>query len=130
MSPPISGKLVFPHTFANFPPDFIKLTCFFTYFMCFSFPPYSLTVMHLCITQCTYWTPLIPSTLPNVGSALHFRIHEVGQMDALHGCPVVKLAFCYDLKSLFYTVTSIIRLPTSLGVSPPLSSPSTPVSNS
>jgi len=23
----------------------------------FSFPP-SLTGMHLCITQCTYWTPL------------------------------------------------------------------------
>ena len=26
--------------------------------MCISFPPY-LTMMHLCITQCTYWTPLL-----------------------------------------------------------------------
>src|SRR6218665_398354 len=25
--------------------------------MCFSFPP-TLTMMHLCIAQCTYWTPL------------------------------------------------------------------------
>src|SRR6218665_4042262 len=32
----------------------------FTYFMCISFPP-SLTMMHLCITQCTYWTPLLPA---------------------------------------------------------------------
>jgi len=29
----------------------------FTCFMCFSLPP-SLTIMHLCITKCTYWTPL------------------------------------------------------------------------
>src|SRR6218665_1864839 len=29
----------------------------FKYFLCFSFPP-SLTMMHLCITQCTYWMPL------------------------------------------------------------------------
>src|SRR6218665_1041006 len=25
--------------------------------MCFCFPP-TLTMMHLCITKCTYWTPL------------------------------------------------------------------------
>src|SRR6218665_2763339 len=31
---------------------------FFTYFLSFSFLP-SLTMMHLCITQCTYWTPLL-----------------------------------------------------------------------
>src|SRR6218665_197678 len=29
----------------------------FTYFVCFSFPP-TFTMMHLCITQCAYWTPL------------------------------------------------------------------------
>src|SRR6218665_2329093 len=28
-------------TFTNYPPVFEKLTCFFTYFMCISFPPYS-----------------------------------------------------------------------------------------
>src|SRR6218665_1475123 len=39
-----------------FSPDFVNLRVL-TYFMCFSFPP-TLTMMHLCITQCTYWTPL------------------------------------------------------------------------
>jgi len=43
--------------FQNVPPVFVKFTCFFTYFVYFSFPP-SLTMMHLCITECTYWTPL------------------------------------------------------------------------
>src|SRR6218665_3023057 len=45
-----------PHYFLKFPSDFVKLTCF-SDFTCFSFPP-SLTMMHLCITQSTYWTPL------------------------------------------------------------------------
>ena len=54
--PPISGKLLFPHYFAKFLSDFVKFTCF-TCLMSFSFPP-SLTMMHLCIAQCTYWTPL------------------------------------------------------------------------
>src|SRR6218665_151010 len=31
---------------------------FFTYCMCFLFPPPNLTMMHLRITHCTYWTPL------------------------------------------------------------------------
>src|SRR6218665_16440 len=38
-------------------PCFWQIYVFFTYFMCFSFPP-TFTMMHLCITQCTYWTPL------------------------------------------------------------------------
>ena len=46
----------FPPTFANFPPDFVKFV-FFTYFLWLSFSP-TLTMMHLCITQCMYWTPL------------------------------------------------------------------------
>ena len=47
--------------------DFRNCTCFFTYFTCLSFPS-SLTMMHLCITQCTYWTPL------NKGGICHFPI--------------------------------------------------------
>jgi len=39
------------------PSDFVKFLCFFTYFLWFSFPP-TLTMMHLCITQCSYWTHL------------------------------------------------------------------------
>src|SRR6218665_3243873 len=55
--PPNFGIFLFPSSFANFPSDFVNFTCFFTYFMCFSFPPTS-TMMHLCSTQCTHWTPL------------------------------------------------------------------------
>ena len=43
-------------TFTN-SPCFWKIHVFFTCFLCISFPP-TLTMMHLCITQCTYWTPL------------------------------------------------------------------------
>src|SRR6218665_1452943 len=38
-------------------PCFRQIYVFLTYFMCSSFPP-SLTIVHVCITQCTYWTPL------------------------------------------------------------------------
>ena len=55
---PYFAKIIifFPH-FSKFAPYFRKIYVLFSYFMCFSFPP-SLTMMHLCITQCTYWTPL------------------------------------------------------------------------
>src|SRR6218665_2506262 len=39
------------------PPCFRKIHLPFTYFCVFLFPP-TLTMMHLCITECTYWTPL------------------------------------------------------------------------
>jgi len=54
--PSVSRKLLFPPTLTN-PPCFRKIHRFFTYFMCISFPPI-FTMMHLCITQCTYWTQL------------------------------------------------------------------------
>src|SRR6218665_252193 len=54
---PVSRKLLFPPFFEQFPPVFQKIHLLFTYFMCISFPP-TLTMMQLCITQCTYWTPL------------------------------------------------------------------------
>src|SRR6218665_1353342 len=56
--PPVSRKLLFPLYFQKCPPCFRKIHLLFTYFMCISFPP-ALTMMHLCITQCTYWTPLV-----------------------------------------------------------------------
>ena len=40
-----------------FPPVFEKFTCFLHALCVFRFHP-TLTMMHLCITQCTYWTPL------------------------------------------------------------------------
>ena len=38
-------------------PAFGKFTCLYIGLLYFSFPP-TFTMMHLCITQCTYWTPL------------------------------------------------------------------------
>src|SRR6218665_3459646 len=45
-----------PFYFFKFHPDFVKLTCF--YMPHVLFVSLCLTMMHLCITQCTYWTPL------------------------------------------------------------------------
>src|SRR6218665_1637412 len=56
--PSVSRKLLFPPTLTNFPSVLDKFTCFLHILRVFSFPP-TLTMMHLCITQCTYWTPLI-----------------------------------------------------------------------
>ena len=45
--------------FDKFPPPVLhKFTCFLHTLPVFRFPP-TFTMMHLCITQCTYWTPLI-----------------------------------------------------------------------
>src|SRR6218665_2320818 len=46
----------FPSTSSNFSPDLIKFTCFLHTLLVF-LPPLSSTMMHFCITQCTYWTP-------------------------------------------------------------------------
>jgi len=56
--PLVPRKLLFPPTLKNFPPVFEQFTCFLRTLRVFRFPP-TLTMMHLCITQCTYWTPLI-----------------------------------------------------------------------
>ena len=55
--PPVSRKLLFPPTFTN-SPVFVTFTCFLHTLCVFRFSP-TLTVMHLCITQCTCWTPLM-----------------------------------------------------------------------
>src|SRR6218665_1620815 len=57
ISPLFHGNYSFPPTFTNFSPCFRQIHLLFTYFTCIFFPP-TLTMMHLCITQCTYWTPL------------------------------------------------------------------------
>src|SRR6218665_887161 len=54
---PLFGENYFPPILKNFPPVFKKFTCFLRTFRVFRFPP-TLTMMHLCITQCTCWTPL------------------------------------------------------------------------
>ena len=54
--PPLSRKLFFP-LLLQISPCFRKFTCFLHTLCVFRFP-HTLTMMHLCITQCTYWTPL------------------------------------------------------------------------
>ena len=52
--PPCFAKFFISPTFKSFPH---KFTCFLHTLRVFRFPP-TLTMMHLCITQCTHWTPL------------------------------------------------------------------------
>src|SRR6218665_3951559 len=47
-----------PPTLTTFPPVLHKFTCFLHTLRVFRFPT-TFTMMHLCITQCTYWTPLV-----------------------------------------------------------------------
>src|SRR6218665_3850344 len=54
--PPCFGKFFFFPTFAKFPPISLNFRVF-TYFSLRVFSP-TFTMMHLCITQCTYWTSL------------------------------------------------------------------------
>jgi len=56
-SPLFRKKYYFPY-FCKFPSDFVKCRCFLHTLCVFRFPS-TLTMMHLCITQCTYWTPLL-----------------------------------------------------------------------
>src|SRR6218665_1143993 len=56
ISPRFSKIIISPY-FDKFSPCFTQIHRLFTYFTCISFPP-TFTMMHLCITQCTYWTPL------------------------------------------------------------------------
>ena len=60
---PLFCENYYSPTFTNFPPVFKKFTCFLRTFRVFRFSP-TLTMMHLCITQCTYWTPLIKQVEP------------------------------------------------------------------
>src|SRR6218665_3214901 len=79
--PPVSQKLFVPPTFTHFPPCFRQIHLLFTYFTCI-FPP-TLTMMHLCITQCTYWTPLVlyiknPGTEAQPDSHVRRHYREAG----------------------------------------------------
>src|SRR6218665_3855246 len=55
--------------FCKFQSDFVIFTCFLHTFCVFRFPP-TLTMMHICITQCTYWTPLPHLSLTSFQSLL------------------------------------------------------------
>jgi len=55
---PYFGKNYYCPPFIDFLLHFVQFTCLLPTFRAFRFP-YSLTMMHLCIIQCTYWTPLV-----------------------------------------------------------------------
>ena len=55
---PISEKLLFARIPLQISPWFRNIYAFLHTFSVLRFPP-TLTLMHLCITQCTYWTPLV-----------------------------------------------------------------------
>ena len=57
LPPTCFAKIIISPYFDKFPPVLDKFTCLLHTLRVFRFPP-TLTVMHLCITQCTYWTPL------------------------------------------------------------------------
>src|SRR6218665_1621006 len=59
--PPVHENCYFRSTLKNFPPVLEKFTCFLHTLCVFRFPP-SLTMMHLCIIQCTYWTTLFTTS--------------------------------------------------------------------
>src|SRR6218665_1467232 len=54
----IRENLLFPPTFKISPPVFEKFNSFLHTLRVIFSPP-TLTMMHLSITQCTYWTPLV-----------------------------------------------------------------------
>ena len=54
---PCFAKIIISPYFEKSPPPFSKNSPAFLHTLCVFFSP-TLTMMHLCITQCTYWTPL------------------------------------------------------------------------
>src|SRR6218665_1618125 len=54
--PPLFWKIFLFPLLLQISPRFPKIYVFL-HTLCFSFPP-TLTMMHLCITQCKYWTPV------------------------------------------------------------------------
>ena len=67
-------------TFTNFTPVLGKFTSF-SHTLCVFFPP-TLTMMHLCITQCTYWTPL---TISQIIIAAYLEINHLLADDTQFG---------------------------------------------
>src|SRR6218665_989285 len=74
--PPVSRKLLFP-LLLKISRCFVKCTCFFLHTLCvFCLPP-NLTMMHLCMTQCTYWTPLCLSIVYLIQIASKHPFHII-----------------------------------------------------
>src|SRR6218665_3878609 len=100
--PPVFAKTIhfllfrkifhFPY-FGKFPPDFVKFTCL-TYFRptCFSCPP-TLTMMHLCITQCTTGRPC-PALPSSHAISFYYLIYIIA--DRKSSCQEVMMGKFWD----------------------------------
>src|SRR6218665_997883 len=84
--PRVSRKLLFPPYFEQFPPVFQKFTCLLHTLCVFRFPP-TLTMMQLCITQCTYWTSLCECFLRRVLISVMFVTRYTLCGEYLTFCP-------------------------------------------
>ena len=72
-SPYFAGNFSFPLYFSKFPLWFRKI-----YILChFRLPP-TLTMMHLCITQCMYWTPLTTTPITPMITTVLSRAVSIG----------------------------------------------------
>src|SRR6218665_1170973 len=79
ISPLFFENYYFPPTFTNFPMFSKNLHASYV----FRFPP-TLTMMHLCITQCTYWTPLggiFGGPSPQVFMTSWYLLISIGQLN-------------------------------------------------
>src|SRR6218665_71558 len=72
--PLFRGNYYFPPYFDKFPSLLNKFTCFLHTLRVFRFPP-TFIMMHLCITQCTYWTPLHACTPIYIYRDVHTFLH-------------------------------------------------------
>src|SRR6218665_1201438 len=108
ISPSVSRKLLFPPCFDKFPLCFRQFHLLFTYFTYISFPP-TLTMMHLCITQCAYWTPLLSALAYRcavLNARAHACMHVCANMHVYMYC-IHNLDIC--IKTLVYALLYLIN---------------------
>src|SRR6218665_1017582 len=84
-------------------PCFRKIQQLFTYFTC-NFPP-TLTMMHLCITHCTYWTPLTGLARFKTNH-LFYLITELNLIGRLRRMLITSFSFPHINVALFQLYTS------------------------
>ena len=76
--PPCFAKIIISPPILTYFPDVLDtFTCFLHTLRVFRFPP-TLTMMHLCIIQCTYWTPLCELTNWRWKTVLFFKPWDRG----------------------------------------------------
>src|SRR6218665_2612182 len=83
--PPVSQKFLFPPALPNFPPPFYTNSPAFCILYVYFVSPPTFTMMHLCIIQCTYWTPLLMIEFSKVIkiSSNHSHLVVVGQKNGV-----------------------------------------------